>query len=171
MWKPTAAGDAEDVEAGGGKPAIYARLDRELAALCHGERDFLANMANCAALVYHTLADVNWVGFYLMRGGDLVLGPFQGKPACVRIGPRKGVCGAAAEARRTLLVPDVEQFPGHIACDAASRSEIVVPLVHNGQLIGVFDLDSPQLGRFDEQDAQGLERLAALLLSASDVSY
>ena len=141
------------------KAGLYAELDKALRALLDGERDFIANAANTAALLYQTLPDVNWVGFYRLVGDELVLGPFQGKPACVRIPMGKGVCGTAAARRETVLVPDVHQFPGHIACDSASRSEIVVPLVKGGQLLGVLDLDSPNLGRFDEADRVGLEKL------------
>jgi GAF domain-containing protein len=153
----------------GDKPALYAHLLKELAALTAGERDFLANSANCAALLFESLPNINWAGFYFQKGSDLVLGP-QGKPACVRIGPGKGVCGAAAMRRETLVVPSVHEFPGHIACDAASNSEVVVPLVASGKLIGVLDIDSPLTGRFDREDAAGLERLAAALLNASDVA-
>lgn len=147
------------------KPALYAQLDAELAGLIAGERDFIANLANSAALLYHSLPDLNWAGFYLLKDGELVVGPFQGKPACVRIALGKGVCGTAAERRTTQVVRDVHEFPGHIACDAASNSEIVVPMIRNGELLGVLDLDSPQLARFDEQDRQGLERFVATLLA------
>ena len=148
------------------KPADYARLAQDLAGLLAGESDRIANAANTAALIFVALPDLNWVGFYFLRGTELVLGPFQGKPACVRIGLGQGVCGAAAQ-RRTLVVPDVQKFPGHITCDAASRAEIVVPLLEAGTLIGVLDLDSPVAGRFDEADARGLEALTALLVTAS----
>ena len=151
------------------KTELYARLRAELAAVVEGERDFIANLANCAALLFHTLPDLNWAGFYLLRGSDLVLGPFQGQLACVRIAPGRGVCGAAAQRRETVVVRDVHQFPGHIACDSASNSEVVVPLIVGARLIGVLDLDSPLIGRFDEQDAAGLEALAGILLKASDV--
>jgi GAF domain-containing protein len=146
----------------------YEKLAADLAALLSGERDFLANMANAAALVYHTLPELNWAGFYLLKQGQLVLGPFQGRPACVRILPGRGVCGTSAERRETIIVPDVQRFPGHIACDAASRSEIVVPLLAGEQLLGVLDLDSPRLARFDETDARGLEELVRLLLAGSE---
>jgi L-methionine (R)-S-oxide reductase len=145
------------------KPELYARIGAELRALVEGETDFIANLANAAALLYHSLPDVNWVGFYLLKDGELVVGPFQGKPACVRIAVGKGVCGAAAARRATLIVHDVHQFPGHIACDAASNSEIVVPLLRGADLLGVLDLDSPMLARFDEQDQAGLEVLAEIL--------
>ena len=150
------------------KPALYTYLFKELVALLARERDFLANTANCAALLFESLPDINWAGFYFQKGDDLVLGPFQGKPACVRIGPGKGVCGAAAMRRETIVVPNVHEFPGHIACDAASNSEVVVPLIAGGKLIGVLDVDSPLVGRFDQQDAVGLERFVAALLAASD---
>lgn len=148
------------------KPAFYAGVAADLRALLEGERDPIANAANLAALVYHTLPDLNWAGFYLMKDGELVLGPFQGKPACVRIAVGRGVCGAAAARRESVLVPDVDAFPGHIACDSASRSELVVPLVKNGTLLGVLDLDSPSLARFDEADREGIETLAAIYLES-----
>ncbi len=148
------------------KPAFYAALARQLHALLEGEPDFIANAANMASLVYHSLPEVNWVGFYLWKDGQLVLGPFQGKPACRRIALGRGVCGAAAAARTTILVPDVHDFPGHIACDSASRSELVVPMVVGERLLGVFDLDSPTLGRFDPQDRGGIESLVQVLLAA-----
>jgi len=151
------------------KAIFYKELLQQSAGLLHGERDITANMANVASLLFHTMPDINWSGFYLWKNGELVLGPFHGKPACVRIALGKGVCGTAAEKRETQVVEDVHAFPGHIACDAASRSEIVVPLLKNGQLIGVLDIDSPIVSRFDADDKQELERLAALLLDASDV--
>jgi L-methionine (R)-S-oxide reductase len=129
----------------------------------------VANAANLAALVYHSLPDLNWLGFYFLKDGELVVGPFQGKPACVRIAVGKGVCGTAAERIETIVVADVNEFPGHIACDAASRSEIVVPLVKGSRLIGVLDADSPVVGRFDDVDREGFERLAAVYLEASDL--
>src|SRR5438105_15100465 len=146
------------------KPELYRDLARELAALLAGESDRIANAANMAALLYHGLPDVNWAGFYFRQGEDLVLGPFQGKPACVRIPVGRGVCGTAAARSATLLVPDVHDFPGHIACDPASRAELVVPLIDGGQVSGVLDLDSPILARFDAVDQQGCERLVALFL-------
>jgi L-methionine (R)-S-oxide reductase len=149
------------------KAGDYASLAQELESLLAGERDLIANAANTAALLFNALPDVNWVGFYLLKGGELVVGPFQGKPACVRIALGKGVCGTAAAERRTLLVPDVHAFPGHISCDAASRSEIVIPLMRPEGLLGVLDLDSPSLARFDEADRRGLERLAAVFLAAA----
>jgi L-methionine (R)-S-oxide reductase len=146
--------------------ADYARLADELASLLGAERDLIANAANTAALLFEALPDLNWAGFYLAKGGELVVGPFQGKPACVRIAIGKGVCGAAALQRKTIVVPDVHAFPGHIACDAASRSEIVIPLMAGGTLIGVLDLDSPRPGRFSEVDRVGLEKLAQVFVAA-----
>ena len=146
----------------------FAELCRQLEGLVQSERDALPNCANAAALLYHALPDLNWCGFYFMRGGELVLGPFQGKVACVRIEMGKGVCGTAAQRRETVVVADVHAFPGHIACDAASRSEIVVPLIQSGRLLGVLDLDSPSAGRFDGDDARGLESLVDVLVGASD---
>ena len=155
--------------AAGGVPALYAALARSYAALVEGERDFIANAANLAALVYHGLPELNWAGCYLLRGADLVLGPFQGKPACVRIGPGRGVCGAAAARRTALIVPDVQAFPDHIACDPDSRSELVVPvLAPGGRLLGVFDLDSPRPARFDAADRNGIQELVARWVAASE---
>ena len=148
----------------GDKPEQYAQLGAQAAALLAGERDRIANAANLSALVYHALPDLNWVGFYFFDGTELVVGPFQGLPACVRIPLDKGVCGAAASTRQTQRVEDVHDFPGHIACDAASRSELVVPLVLDGALVGVFDIDSPVPGRFDVEDQTGLETIAALFV-------
>jgi GAF domain-containing protein len=150
----------------GSKPEQYAQLAAQARALVQGEPDRIANAANLAALVYHALPGLNWVGFYFYDGNELVVGPFQGLPACVRIALDKGVCGAAARTRQTQRVADVDAFPGHIACDAASRSELVVPLVHGDRLVGVFDLDSPHPGRFDEDDQQGLEAIARLFLES-----
>ena len=149
------------------KPETYDLLAQQAEALFHGERDRIANAANLASLIWHSLPDLNWAGFYLYDGRELVLGPFMGKPACVRIALGKGVCGTAAASGETQVVRDVHAFPGHIACDAASNSEIVVPLLHNGQLLGVLDLDSPVTARFDEQDRAGLERVASLWVAAS----
>ena len=149
------------------KRADYASLAQELAALLAGERDFIANAANTAALIYEALPQVNWAGFYFLKAGELVVGPFQGKPACVRIALGQGVCGTAAAERRTLVVPDVHAFPGHIACDAASRSEIVIPLLSGSLLLGVLDVDSPRPARFDAADAAGLGELARLFVAAS----
>ena len=153
------------------KTEFYAELLGQLRALLTGERDWLANFANASALIFQTLPDLNWAGFYLLRADDeLVLGPFQGKPACVRIARGRGVCGGAVAQGRSLVVDDVHAFPGHIACDSASRSELVVPLRHGGRIVGVLDLDSPRPGRFDEEDRRGCEDLAATLLAASDFS-
>src|SRR6218665_1333504 len=140
----------------GSKPEQYAQLLAQARALVHGEADRIANAANLSALVYHALPQLNWVGFYFYDGKELVVGPFQGLPACVRIPLSKGVCGAAASSRQTQRIEDVDAFPGHIACDSASRSELVVPLVHNGELIGVLDIDSPVIARFDADDQLGL---------------
>jgi GAF domain-containing protein len=145
------------------KAAFYADLAEELDALLAGERDRVANAANAAAAIYHALDAVNWAGFYFLHGSELVLGPFQGRPACVRIPLGEGVCGMAAVQRRSVLVPDVSAFPGHIACDANSRSELVVPLLAANELLGVLDLDSPLLARFDETDRAGCEHLATVL--------
>ncbi|MGJ7904289.1 GAF domain-containing protein [Lysobacter sp. 1R34A] len=150
----------------GDKPEQYAQLVAQARGLLDGERDRIANAANLSALVSHALPDLNWVGFYFYDGEELVVGPFQGLPACVRIPLDKGVCGAAASSRRTQRVADVHAFPGHIACDAASRSEVVVPLVHGDALIGVFDLDSPIPDRFDADDQAGLEALARVYVEA-----
>lgn len=146
------------------KHELYARLAQEMRGLIAGETDFIANLANAAALIYHSLPDLNWAGFYLLKQGELVVGPFQGKPACVRIAMGKGVCGTAALQRTTIIVRDVHEFPGHIACDSASNSEIVVPLIRGSELLGVLDLDSPNVARFDESDKDGLEKLAGVLM-------
>ena len=149
------------------KRAGYEQLTTQLHGLLHGETDPIANAANTVALIFDALPDVSWAGFYFMRGGELIVGPFQGKPACVRIALGRGVCGTAAARRETLVVPDVNAFPGHIACDAASQSEVVVPLIAADRVVGVLDLDSARLARFDEADAHGLERLAEQFLRAS----
>ena len=148
------------------KAELYANLLSQLRALLEGETDFIANAANFSSLLYHSLPDVNWAGLYLLKGAELVLGPFQGKPACVRVATGKGVCGTAAEQRQTILVDNVHEFPGHIACDSASNSEIVVPLIAHDQLLGVLDLDSPLFGRFDDEDAKGLNELAEVFVDA-----
>jgi len=148
------------------KTEFYQELRVQLASLLDGERDPIANAANTAALIYQSLPRINWAGFYFLQGNELVLGPFQGKPACVRIAIGNGVCGAAAEKRASVVVPDVFAFPGHIACDAASRSELVVPLIARGELLGVLDLDSPEPGRFDDEDRIGCEALAAVYLES-----
>ena len=150
--------------------ALYADLQRALEGLLAGEQDLIANSANFAALVYETLPDLNWAGCYFLHGDELVLGPFQGRPACVRIAVGRGVCGAAVQRRASVLVPDVHEFPGHIACDAASRSELVVPLFHSGRVVGVFDLDSPRPGRFGAADQAGMERATRTLMEACRIS-
>jgi GAF domain-containing protein len=152
------------------KAADYEALVRELQGLLAGESDLVANAANATSLIYHALPNLNWCGVYLLKQGELVVGPFQGKPACVRIALGKGVCGTAAAKRETVVVPDVHAFPGHIACDAASRSEIVIPLISRGELLGVLDLDSPNLARFDEADRRGLEQLADVLVTSLGAS-
>jgi L-methionine (R)-S-oxide reductase len=149
---------------GGGTAALYSDLAKELDALLSGEADVTANAANAAAAIYHSLPRLNWAGFYFLRDDTLVLGPFQGRPACVRIKIGSGVCGTAVRERRSILVPDVEQFPGHIACDTASRSELVVPLLADGRILGVLDLDSPDLARFDAEDQTGCEMLAGIVV-------
>jgi L-methionine (R)-S-oxide reductase len=143
--------------------AMYRDLASALGGLIAGEPDPIANMANASALIFETLPDVNWVGFYRNLGGELVLGPFQGRPACIRIKFGEGVCGVAAETRAVQRVEDVNAFPGHIACDSASNSEIVVPLSRDGELLGVLDIDSPKTGRFTEQDEEGCVRLGEIL--------
>jgi GAF domain-containing protein len=152
------------------KAAAYREINGQLTGLFAGEPSGMANAANMAAVLFQALPDLNWAGFYFLQGGALVLGPFQGKVACVRIAIGRGVCGAAAQRQETIIVPDVQQFLGHIACDAASRSEIVVPLVVKGRLLGVLDLDSPRLARFDGDDDTGLSAAVALLLENSDLS-
>lgn len=152
------------------KKTVYRELNAQLAALFASETNGLANAANMCAALYHGLAGLNWVGFYFLQGDELVLGPFQGKVACVRIALGQGVCGTAAQRRQILVVPDVDAFPGHIACDAASRSEIVVPLLRHGRLIGVLDLDSPEPARFDAEDGEGLETGCRLLVERSELS-
>lgn len=158
---------SEVIEAGT-KAGRYEQLAAQAEALLAGESDRVANAANLSALIYGALPDVNWVGFYFHDGAELVVGPFQGKPACVRIPVGRGVCGAAAQSRRTQLVEDVNAYEGHIACDPDSRSEVVVPLVGDGELIGVLDIDSPKPSRFDDDDRAGLERLAAVYLASLD---
>ena len=140
------------------KEEFYYQLNQNLAALLESETDWLANLANAAALLFYELENINWAGFYLLKDNELVLGPFQGKPACVRIAVGKGVCGSAAAERQTLVVPNVHQFPGHIACDPDSRSEIVVPIISRDTIRGVLDIDSPNYNRFDQVDKQGLEK-------------
>jgi L-methionine (R)-S-oxide reductase len=150
------------------KPGTFAELQQQLAGVLSGERDGLANCANTAALIYHALPELNWAGFYFLRDGELVLGAFQGKVACVRIPLGSGVCGTAAARRETVVVSGVHAFPGPIACDADSRSEIVVPLIRGGTLLGVLDVDSPRPDRFDQDDARGLEAMVAQLVEACD---
>jgi GAF domain-containing protein len=148
------------------KPAFYQDLCEKLQNLLGTETDFVANAANTAALLFHSLPDVNWVGFYIFRDGELILGPFQGKPACVHIALGKGVCGAAARSQETVIVPDVSKFRGHITCDADSKSEIAVPLLNWGKLIAILDVDSASLERFDEDDQEGLEALASVFVAS-----
>ena len=147
----------------GDKNALYREIHQNLRAVLTGETDFIANLANSAALLFGSLPAINWAGFYLLKGRELVLGPFQGKIACVRIRLGKGVCGTAAEKRQTLAVPNVHEFPGHIACDSASNSEIVVPIIKDGLLVGVLDIDSPEFARFDDIDKAELEKFVQIL--------
>ncbi len=147
------------------KPELYAHLVVQLRSLIKGEHNFVANAANFVSLIFHTLPDVNWAGFYLVHGEELVLGPFQGKPACVRIPLGKGVCGVAAKNVETVIVPDVHEFPGHIACDPSSNAEIVIPVFDGERLLGVLDLDSTSVGRFDDQDAEGLNELVTIFVA------
>jgi L-methionine (R)-S-oxide reductase len=154
------------VEAAASKYALYQQICEQLQGLLGEEQDFIANAANTAALLFHSLPDVNWVGFYTTEGKELVLGPFQGKPACARIPFGKGVCGTAAAKRKTIVVPNVNRFPGHIACDTASQSEIAVPLLNWGKLLGVLDIDSPSLERFDEDDREGIESIVSVFLAS-----
>jgi len=147
------------------KPKLYASLVVQLLSLLKGEHDFIANAANFSALLFNSLPNVNWAGFYFLQGEELVLGPFQGNPACVRIPMGKGVCGVAAQQCETIIVPNVHEFPGHIACDVASNAEIVVPLFDGERLLGVLDLDSPTIGRFDDQDAEGLNELVTVFVA------
>jgi L-methionine (R)-S-oxide reductase len=147
------------------KSKLYASLVVQLLSLLKGEQDFIANAANFSALLFNSLPNVNWAGFYFLHGEELVLGPFQGNPACVRIPLGQGVCGMAAQQCETIIVPNVHEFPGHIACDVASNAEIVVPLFDGERLLGVLDLDSPLIGRFDDQDAEGLNELATVFVA------
>jgi GAF domain-containing protein len=147
----------------GDKPTLYRDLASALKGLIAGESDAVANMANAAGLIWESLPDLNWAGFYRNVGGELVLGPFQGRPACIRIPFGTGVCGVAAETRQVQRIADVHAFPGHIACDSASNSEIVLPLIRDGELLGVLDLDSPKHDRFDEEDEAGLREVAEIL--------
>ena len=152
----------------GTKAEIYEELLRQTRGLLDGERDLVANAANIAALIWQIVPDLNWAGFYFMKGSELVLGPFQGKPACVRIAVGKGVCGTAAARRETMLVKDVHAFPGHISCDSASNSELVVPLVKGDRVFGVLDLDSPLLSRFDDEDRRAFEALVLVFVEGTD---
>jgi GAF domain-containing protein len=161
--------EAKPLPSSDNKRDFYESLAQQLAALLQGEPDAIANAANMSALIYELLPDLNWAGFYFMRGSELVLGPFQGRVACVRIPVGRGVCGTAAERMASVVVPDVHAFPGHIACDSASRSELVVPLIRNGAVLGVLDLDSPHPDRFDEDDREGCERLVRIYLEASEI--
>ena len=165
MFQPTAIARRD-------KQIFYTDLDKQLSGLLAGERDFIANAANLSSLIFLMLPDLNWAGFYLMRGNDLLLGPFQGKPACVRIPVHpqpRGVCGAAALQRTTQRVANVHDFPGHIACDSASNSEIVVPLIADSKVFGVLDIDSPRLDRFDADDQAGIEQLVRTFLDMTDL--
>ena len=148
----------------------YRTIARQLESLLEGERDFLANSANTSALVYELVGDLNWAGFYFRQGDELVLGPFQGRGACVRIPMGRGVCGTAAARAESVLVENVHQFEGHIACDAASNAELVVPVLEDGQVVGVFDLDSPTVGRFDDEDRAGIEEIVRIYQRATDLS-
>jgi L-methionine (R)-S-oxide reductase len=152
------------------KQAFYEELTEALCDLLSDERDWIANAANTAALLAMRIEHVNWVGFYFRRGNELVLGPFQGKPACVRIAIGRGVCGTAVQRGQTIIVPDVHRFPGHIACDGASNAEVVVPIVKEGHVVGVLDIDSPILGRFDAADGAGLERIVAVFCQSTDLN-
>jgi GAF domain-containing protein len=154
----------------GSKSEIYEELARQTRGLLEGERDLVANAANLSALIWELVPGLNWAGFYFVKGGELVLGPFQGKPACVRIAIGKGVCGTAAARRESVLVEDVHVFPGHIACDSASNSELVIPLITDGVVRGVLDLDSPLHARFDEDDRRGLERVVEIFIAATDIA-
>jgi L-methionine (R)-S-oxide reductase len=161
--------EAKPLTDAGSKRDFYASLAQQLTGLLHGEPDATANAANMSALIYELMPDLNWAGFYFMRGPELVLGPFQGRVACVRIPVGRGVCGTAVERKASMVVPDVHAFPGHIACDSASRSELVVPLIKDGTVLGVLDLDSPSANRFDEDDRQGCEALVRIYLDASEI--
>ena len=161
------------IVAAASKAEFYSDLNKQLGGLLAGERDLMANSANFSSLIYLLLGDLNWAGFYFLRGNDLILGPFQGKPACVRIpvqpAPR-GVCGSAAFHRKTFVVDNVHEFPGHIACDSASNAEIVIPLIADDIVLGVLDIDSPTLSRFDEEDRVGLETMVTTFIKATDFS-
>src|SRR5712671_3542659 len=152
------------------KSQLYAQLATQLSSLLAGERDLIANAANFSSLIFYSLPDLNWAGFYFLKDNELVLGPFQGRPACVRIAMGKGVCGTAAADGVTTIVPNVHEFPGHIACDSASNSEIVIPLIKGERVIGVLDLDSPLFERFDDEDSIGLNRLVSVLVESSELA-
>ena len=152
---------------GATKAELFAGLSAQLHSLLEGERDFIANAANLSSLLFYALPDLNWSGLYILRGEELVLGPFQGQPACVRIPLGQGVCGTAANRQQTIVVDNVHDFPGHIACDSASNSEIVVPIVCEGRVIAVLDLDSPSFSRFDDEDARGLNELVEIFVAAT----
>ena len=154
---------------GATKAELFTSLSAQLRSLFAEERDFIANAANLSSLLFHSLPDLNWAGLYLLKQGELVLGPFQGKPACVRIRLGEGVCGTAASRQETIVVDNVHDFPGHIACDSASNSEIVVPIVKEDRLIGVLDLDSPSFARFDDEDAKGLNELVEIFVEATSL--
>lgn len=158
------------VESISSKYVLYQEVCEELQALLGEEQDFIANAANTSALLFHRIPDINWVGFYTAEGNELVLGPFQGKPACARIPFGKGVCGTVATQRKTIVVPDVNRFPGHIACDTASQSEIVVPLLNWGKLLGVLDIDSASLSRFDDDDKDGFESIVSVFLASQAIN-
>jgi len=162
--------EVKDIPISDNKRDFYASLAQQLTGLLEGERDMIANAANMSALIYQFLPDLNWAGFYFMRGGELVLGPFQGKTACVRIAVGRGVCGTAVQRQESIVVPDVHAFPGHIACDSASRSELVVPLIKDGRVLGVLDLDSPNPNRFDDEDREGCERLVQIFLASTEMT-
>jgi L-methionine (R)-S-oxide reductase len=151
------------------KTQLYEDLDVQLRALLTDERDLIANAANLSSLLYYSLPELNWAGFYFLKDGILVLGPFQGKVACTRIALGKGVCGTAAESRRTVLVNNVHEFPGHIACEGASNSESVVPIIKDGHVVGVLDLDSPKFSRFDDEDRAGLETLVQAFVELTEI--
>ena len=162
--------EVKDIPVSDDKREFYASLAQQLTGLLEGERDMIANTANMSALIFQFLPDLNWAGFYFMRGGELVLGPFQGKTACVRIAVGRGVCGSAVERQESIVVPDVHAFPGHIACDSASRSELVVPLIKDGRVLGVLDLDSPNPNRFYDEDRQRCETMARIFLAATEMT-
>jgi L-methionine (R)-S-oxide reductase len=162
---------SQELNKGVMKAELYVSLRSQLRSLVTAERDFIANAANLSSLLYHSMPDVNWAGFYFHKNDELVLGPFQGQPACVRIAIGKGVCGTAAKQRQTIIVDNVHDFPGHIACDSASNSEIVVPVIKDDHLIGVLDLDSPLVGRFDEEDARGLNEIVEAFVESTNLEF